>query len=214
MLIYPAQNLNTLIKLCREHGILIIADEVMTGFGRTGSLFACDQLEEKPDILCVSKGLTGGFLPLGLTVCREEIFNAFLSKDLFKALLHGHSYTANPLACAAALASLDLTLSETCTIQRDQIADSHSHFCSKWKGHPRLKRCEWIGTILVIEYDLGQSTSYCHPIRDRLYYFFLEKGITVRPLGNVLYILPPYCITCDELQYIYDQISWSIENRI
>lgn len=188
MILYSAADLNRLMKWCRERGILLIADEVMTGFGRTGPLFACEYIEEKPDIICLSKGITGGFLPLGVTACKEEIFEAFFDK----ALLHGHSYTANPLACASALASLDLLTQSN----RERISVCHKAFCQKWSGHPRLKRCESLGTLLVLEY---------YEIPD--VHFFISKGIFLRPLGNVLYVLPPYCIQEEELQYIYECIG-------
>lgn len=204
MVIYPAEGLNSLIKCCREHSVLTIADEVMTGFGRTGTLFACDQVSEKPDLICLSKGLTGGFLPLAITACREEIFTAFLTP--YPAFLHGHSYTGNPIACSSALASLDLLLEESCLIQRTAIAESHQRFCQAWQQHPKLKRCESLGTILALEYRSETS------LRDRLYNFFLNKGILIRPLGNVLYILPPYCIQLNELEYIYDQIIFTLED--
>jgi adenosylmethionine-8-amino-7-oxononanoate aminotransferase len=213
MIIYPADGLNNLIKCCREHNVLTIADEVMTGFGRTGTLFACQQLSEKPDLICLSKGLTGGFLPLGATACTENIFNAFLGDHLDQAFLHGHSYTANPLACSSALASLDLLLEETCSLQREMIASCHKVFCQKWRSHPKLKRCERIGTILALEYQ-AESSSYFQSMRDRLYHFFLSKGILLRPLGNVLYILPPYCIKPEELKLIYDQIILTLEGTL
>lgn len=205
MIIYPKEGLNNLIQCCREQNVLTIADEVMTGFGRTGTLFACEQLNETPDLICLSKGLTGGFLPLGATACTENIFNAFLGDHLNQAFLHGHSYTANPLACSSALASLDLLLENTCSTQREMIAESHKIFCQKWRSHPKLKRCESIGTILALEYQ-AETSSYFQSMRDRLYYFFLNKGILLRPLGNVLYILPPYCIKQEELTHIYDNI--------
>lgn len=211
MAIYPAEGLDALIKLCREHGVLIIADEVMTGFGRTGSLFACEYLSEKPDMICLSKGLTGGFLPLGATACKEFIFEAFLSPKFSKAFLHGHSYTANPLACSAALASFDLVTDEKCENQRKLIAESHFNFCAKWKHHPKLKRCESIGTILVLEYVSNEKSSYFHSFRDRLYHFFLDQEVLLRPLGNVVYVLPPYCISAKELNYIYDQLVSTLE---
>lgn len=213
MIIYPATGLNSLIKHCRQHHVLTIADEVMTGFGRTGTLFACEQLTERPDLICLSKGLTGGFLPLGVTACTEDIFNAFLGDHLHQAFLHGHSYTANPLACSSALASLDLLLEKTCFLQREMIAACHKEFCQKWQLHPKLKRCESVGTILVLEYQT-ESTSYFQSMRDRLYHFFLRKGILLRPLGNVLYMLPPYCIQAEEIQLIYDQIILTLEGDL
>jgi len=212
-MIYPSHGLDKLIQCCRQHHVLTIADEVMTGFGRTGTLFACQQLVETPDLICLSKGLTGGFLPLGATVCTEEIFNAFLSDRLSQAFLHGHPYTANPLACSSALSSLDLLLENSCLLQREMIRACHQDFCNQWGLHPKLKRCEHLGTILALEYQ-AESRSYFQSIRDRLYHFFLKKGILLRPLGNVLYILPPYCIQADELKFIYDQIIFTLEGDL
>ncbi len=205
MIITSANGIDDLIRTCKQNDVLTIADEVMTGFGRTGTLFACEQLREQPDLICLSKGITGGFLPLSATVCTERIFNAFLGDHLNQAFLHGHSYTANPLACASALASLDLLLDENCFIQRKMIAECHKEFCLNFRKHPKLKRCESLGTILVIEYQV-ENTSYFQPIRDKLYHFFLDKGTLLRPLGNVFYVMPPYCIQKQELQLIYNQI--------
>lgn len=185
----------------------------MTGFGRTGTLFACEQISEKPDLICLSKGLTGGFLPLGATVCTEEIYHAFLGDHLHQAFLHGHSYTANPLACSSALASLDLLLEKKCSWQREMITACHRAFCDKWQSHPRLVRCACLGTILALEYKTD-SSSYFQPIRDRLYDFFLSRGTLLRPLGNVLYVLPPYCIQPHELELIYAQIIVTLEEGL
>lgn len=213
MILYSGDALDRLIQCCKAHDVLTIADEVMTGFGRTGTLFACEQIHEKPDLICLSKGLTGGFLPLGATCCTEKIYNAFLGDHLHQAFLHGHSYTGNPLACSSALASLDLLLEKTCFEQRDMIAASHKAFSEKWRVHPKLKRCESLGTILALEYKT-ESTSYFQPIRDRLYDFFLKKGLLLRPLGNVLYVMPPYCIQADELEWIYSQIILTLEDDL
>lgn len=213
MILYPPEELNALLNCCKQQGVLTIADEVMTGFGRTGTLFACEQLTERPDLLCLSKGLTGGFLPLGATLCTEEIFRCFLSDHLQTAFLHGHSYTANPLACSSALASLDLLLEERCLLQRKKIEACHREFCTQWQLHPKLKRCESLGTLLVLEYRT-ESSSYFHALRDPLYQFFLSREILLRPLGNVLYLLPPYCIEEKELQFIYDQIALTLEGEL
>jgi adenosylmethionine-8-amino-7-oxononanoate aminotransferase len=213
MIIYPVEGLKSLVQRCEQYNVLTIADEVMTGFGRTGTLFACEKLEERLDFICLSKGLTGGFLPLGVTACSEKIFNAFLGEDLHQAFLHGHSYTANPLSCSSALASLDLLLEETCALQREMIAASHKAFCQRWEAHPKLKRCESLGTILVLEYQ-AESSSYFQPTREALYHFFLSRGLLLRPLGNVLYVLPPYCIQEKELQFIYDQITLTLEGAL
>ncbi|MDF2577887.1 MAG: adenosylmethionine-8-amino-7-oxononanoate aminotransferase [Chlamydiales bacterium] len=214
MLIYSAEILNELVKLCNEYNTLTIADEVMTGFGRTETLFACESLTEKIDIICLSKGLTGGFLPLGATICTQEIFEAFIGSNLSQAFLHGHSYTANPIACCSALASLDLLLTKKCDQQRKMIAQLHQGFCKEWKGHPLLKRCESLGTILALEYCAHDKYSYFQPLRDKLYHFFLAKGILLRPLGNVLYVLPPYCIQSHELDFIYNHIIQTLEGDL
>jgi adenosylmethionine---8-amino-7-oxononanoate aminotransferase len=213
MLIYPPEGLERLLRCCRQHGVLTIADEVMTGFGRTGPLFAMQQLQEHPDIICLSKGLTGGFLPLGVTACTQAVYAAFLGEHLQQALLHGHSYTANPLACSSALASLDLLVQPRCSAQRELIAACHRAFCARWSAHPKLQRCESLGTILALEYQAADS-SYFHVMRDRLYQFFLDRGLLLRPLGNVLYVMPPYCITQSELETVYAAIAQTLEDKI
>lgn len=213
MMMYSADGLNQLIQCCKDYDVLTIADEVMTGFGRTGTLFACDRLNQSPDLICLSKGITGGFLPLGATACTEKIYNAFLSNHLHQAFLHGHSYTANPLACSSGLASLDLLLHKDCSEQRKIIKDCHQNFCDQWGLHSKLKRCETLGTILALEYD-SESDSYFQSLRDCLYSFFLNKGILLRPLGNVLYILPPYCIQPDQLNFIYENIVLTLEGEL
>jgi len=212
MIVYQGQGLNRLMQYCKQHDVLTISDEVMTGFGRTGTLFAGDQIERKPDMICLSKGLTGGFLPLGAVACAEDIFNAFLGEKKH-VFLHGHSYTANPLSCVSALASLDLVLEPSCVNQREMIAASHRAFVKKWCFHPRLKRCESIGTILALEYQ-AEVSSYFHSIRDTLYQFFLDRGILLRPLGNVLYVMPPYCITAEQLQGVYEHIIFTLEGVV
>lgn len=206
MTIYPKEGLEPLMRACHEEGVITIADEVMTGFGRLGTLFACDSLSEKPDMICLSKGVTGGFLPLGVTACKEYIYEAFVSMDPTKSFLHGHTYTANPLACTAALANLDLLLTDECEKKREMITESHKAFCKKLAGHPKIYRCESIGTILVLEYVSDERNAYFHSLRDELYHFFLERNILLRPLGGVLYVMPPYCVSHEELQYVYDAI--------
>ncbi len=207
MNMYEAEFLDALIKECKKHGILTICDEVMTGFGRTGNYFASDYLEEQPDILCFSKGITGGTMALGATSCTNEIYSAFLSDDKLKTLFHGHSFTANPVACAAALASMDLLLQPATMENIQRITDSHSVFLKKVKGHPKLADARQTGTIIAFEWRTETGTSYFDSLRDKLYAFFLEAGIILRPLGNIVYIMPPYCITNDELSYIYSKIE-------
>ena len=211
MLMYEAAHLDELIAHCREVNILNIADEVMTGFGRTGKLFATDHLVNKPDIMCFSKGLTGGTMPLGLTTCTQKIFNAFLSEDKLKTLFHGHSFTANPVACSAALASFDLLMQPETMQNISRITQQHSAFKEKIQHHPKLKNVRQTGTILALEWQNHSNTSYFSDLRNQLYDFFLKKNIILRPLGNVLYILPPYCISPADLAYIYDQIELALE---
>lgn len=202
--------LDALINFCQDREILTIGDEVMTGFGRTGPLFVCQQLQNPPSIICLAKGLTGGMLPLAATVCQQPIFDAFFSLERQKAFLHGHSYFGNPLTCAAALASLDLLATENCQKQRQCIEQQHNAFCSNWQGHPNLQRIETIGTILAVEYR--REESYFRPFSGNLKQFFLEQGILVRPMGNVLHLMPPYCIKEEELDAIYQLIAFTLEN--
>lgn len=202
MLMYSADALEQYFRLCKQHNVLIIADEVMTGFGRTGPLFACDNIDTFPDIVCLSKGLTGGAMPLGVTATTQDIFDAFYDDDRTKMLYHGHSFTANPTICAAALASLDLLLMDSCTESRQRIANAHKEFTETIKDNELITDIRQTGTILAITLKTDNQ-SYHTNIRDSIYRFFLEKKIIMRPLGNVIYILPPYCITDDELGYVY-----------
>ena len=210
MLMYDADTLNSLIKLCQDSDIITIADEVMTGFGRTGKLFASDYLSIKPDIICLSKGITGGTMAFGVTACCEKIYTMFLSDDKLKTFFHGHSYTANPVACAASLASLELLLNNDCMDNIARIAHRHSLFVNKLHASYNIKSARSIGTIFAMEFETKEGTSYFNSLRDELYHFFLGKGIILRPLGNTIYIMPPYCISDADLTYIYD----SIESRI
>jgi adenosylmethionine-8-amino-7-oxononanoate aminotransferase len=210
MLMYEAQYLDKLMAHCRTEGILMIADEVFTGFGRTGMPFACNHVAEQPDIMCFSKGLTGGTMALGLTTCNQHIYDAFLSDDRLKTLFHGHSFTANPVACAAALASLDLFMELSTNENMKRIEEKHRQFGLKIKDHPKVKTIRQTGTIFAMEWETGSDTSYFNSLRDALYTYFLDAGIILRPLGNTVYILPPYCITDDELQYVYSKIEQAL----
>ncbi|MEY4538973.1 MAG: adenosylmethionine--8-amino-7-oxononanoate transaminase [Bacteroidota bacterium] len=223
MVMYEPEMLEQLISLAKENGVLTIADEIMTGFGRTGKLFATDYIETKPDILCLSKGLTGGAMALGVTSCTQEIYNAFLSEDRKKTLFHSHSFTANPLACTAGLASLDLLLTDETSSKILKINELHNKFIERMRyAHPENSISRSVshtpvpfndhnirikGTILAIEIQTAQETSYFNNIRDVAYQFFIEKGILIRPLGNVIYLLPPYCILEEDLTYIYDCVE-------
>lgn len=206
MRIYPAEILDRLLEIANKNTVITIADEVFTGFGRTGKLWACNYLNRPPDIMCFSKGITGGAMPLGATSCSEEIVDSFQSKDYLKTLYHGHSYTANPLACAAANASFKITMSKECQEAIRRISLSHKKFAEEVKASKKVAGVEFLGTILSINLKTEDLAGYTNNIREKLYPYFLEKNILLRPLGNVLYILPPYIITDSELETIYDAI--------
>jgi len=207
MIMYEPEPLNEILKICKAAEVLTIADEVMTGFGRTGKFFATDYISEKPDIMCLSKGLTGGTMAMGITTCTENIYNAFLSDDKTKTLFHGHSYTANPVACTAAIASLDLLEKNECWEKIKMIEEKHKSFYLKIKNNSKIKNIRQTGTIIAFELKTSESTSYINSLRDKVYDFFIDKGIILRPLGNIIYILPPYCISSEDLDFFYDSIE-------
>lgn len=206
MVMYTPDALNNLLRVCQQHNILLIADEVMTGFGRTGSTFASDFVEVKPDMVCLSKGLTGGTMALGVTSCNEKIYDAFLHDDKSKTFFHGHSYTANPVACAAGLASMDLLLQPETQESINRISQRHATFAASIKQLPKVQQVRQQGTILAIEFE-DTATSYFSNLRDTLYNFAMEQGVILRPLGNIIYIIPPYCITDEQLDKVYQTIS-------
>ncbi|MFN8116580.1 MAG: adenosylmethionine--8-amino-7-oxononanoate transaminase [Bacteroidia bacterium] len=207
MLMYEAKYLDELIALCRENKVICIADEVMTGFGRTGEFFASNYLKNKPDIICLSKGLTGGYMPLGVTSCAQFIYNSCVNDDKTKTFFHGHSYTANPTACSAGLASLDLMERDETWSQIRMISSANQEFASKIKHHPKLKEVRVKGTILALEINTEEHTHYLNNASENIATYFLKKGIIVRPLGNILYLIPPYCITESELKGVFKAIS-------
>jgi adenosylmethionine---8-amino-7-oxononanoate aminotransferase len=207
MRIYSAELLDDLIRIAQSKGIICIADEVMTGFGRTGKLFATDHLENDPDIMCLSKGLTGGTMAMGITACNYKIVQAFESNELSKALLHGHSYTGNPIACAAANASFDLLIDDACTNAREMINKNHLKFKQKLVLSGMVDNVRILGTILAFDIRVSEATSYDNEIRKKIFPYFLKKNILLRPLGNVIYIMPPYIITKAQLEEVYEAIS-------
>ena len=213
MIMYEAEFLEPILLRCKKDDIILIADEIFTGFGRTGKMFACNYLKNaEPDIVCISKGLTGGFLPMGITACKTFIYQAFLSDDRTKTFFHGHSYTANPLACAAANASLDLFTNETFE-KINQINSFHLQFKSEIDSFVQVKNCRITGTVLAIELKTKDHTSYFNSERDAIYNYFIKKGLLMRPLGNVIYLVPPYCITEEELNFVYAEIKNFLINR-
>ena len=211
MLMYSPDLLDQLMALCKKYSALCIADEVMTGFGRTGKLFATLHCQETPDIIALSKGLTGGMLPMALTTCTEAIYQAFYADDKMKALYHGHSFTGNPLGCAVALASLDLLLSAETQGNIERVQKRQADFLSKINNHPQVQNARQTGTILAIEFKTDMQSGYFNNLRDRLYRFFLQRGLILRPLGNVVYVLPPYCITDPQLDQVYTALEAALD---
>jgi len=206
MRMYDASWLDKLVAIAQKHQVLVIFDEVMTAWGRTGKLFAMDHCVLKPDIVCLSKGLTGGVLPLGLTVATEQIFQAFLDREKSKAFLHGHSFTGNAIACAAACASLDIFEQEGTWQNISRIANFYQDKFSEFENHPAIESVRMIGTILAIDLKTGEGNTYFSSIRDQAYDFFLQNGLLMRPLGNVIFLNPPYCITDEQLHFSYLKI--------
>lgn len=208
MRVWSADVLRRIRELTAAEGIPLIADEVLTGFGRTGPLFACERAGVAPDIICLSKGLTGGFLPLGATAAREEIFAAFLSPDRQQTLFHGHSFTGNPIACAAARANLAL-LDAACEARRAVIERAHHEQLARLAARYPVRAPRVLGTVAAFE--LEGSGSYLDPIGPALGAFALREGVLLRPLGNVVYLLPPFCATPDEIASVYDVITHFLE---
>lgn len=207
MMMYDELHLDELLNICNQNKVITIADEVMTGFGRTGKFFASDYLKNKPDIICLSKGLTGGYLPLGVTACSKFIHDAFLSEDKTKTFFHGHSYTANATSCSAALASLDLMESNETWNQIEMISASHQHFKVKMTSSVKLKDLRVKGTVMAFELKTEEHTHYLNNASETIGEFFLNRGIILRPLGNIFYIIPPYIITKAQLENIYTAIE-------
>src|SRR5579864_1412772 len=202
MIVWPAEFVAGVRRLCDQYKTLLIADEVLTGFGRTGKMFACEHAAITPDIICLSKALTAGYLPLGATVTTTAIYDAFLSEDRAKTFFHGHSYTANPLACAVALASLDLFRDEAvlANVSRLEQQLRAGFEPLRARGDVRV-----IGGVAAVELA-SDKPGYLDQTGPRLAAAFLERGLLLRPLGNVVYFMPPYCITESETAWALEQI--------
>ena len=206
MLMYPAAVLGEMQRICAAHQVLFIADEVMTGWGRTGTLFACEQAGITPDIACYSKGLTGGSLPLAVTVCRAEIFAAHYSADRRRTFFHSSSYTANPIACAAALANLDVWQGEPVAARVAGLAAMQEAQLHRFRDDPRFENVRRAGTIAALDLKASDA-GYLADIGPRLQAFFRARDLVLRPLGNTIYVLPPYCVTQADLDAIYGAIA-------
>ncbi|NNK20675.1 MAG: adenosylmethionine--8-amino-7-oxononanoate transaminase [Flavobacteriaceae bacterium] len=209
MKMHKPEHLNRILELLKSHSVLTIADEVMTGFGKTGSYFASDQLSIKPDIICLSKALTAGLLPMAITSCSKEIYDAFYDDEIAKGFFHGHTYTANPLACTAALSALNLLQTEAMQNNISRITSRHQQFNETIKNHPKVSETRQIGVIFAL--DLKIEMSRYGTLRDRLYDHFMENGVFLRPLGKTIYILPPYVISDAQLDKVYKAVSGALD---
>ncbi len=206
MKVYPAATLAELKRIAERHGTLLIADEVMTGWGRTGTRFAYEQAGIAPDILCTSKGLTGGALPLAATLSTAPIFDAHLSRDRRRTFFHSSSYTANPIACAAALANLDIWKTEPVADRIAALASRQRQNLKRFEADPRFRDIRQSGTIAALDLNVP-TQGYLSDIGPRLRAFFRNRKLLIRPLGNVIYLMPPYCVTEADLDRAYDAID-------
>ncbi len=224
MRVYPPEVLKSLAGLCKRYGSLLIADEVMTGFGRTGSMFACDQAGITPDLMCLSKGITGGFLPMGVTMTSGDIYNAFYHDDRSKQFFHSTSFTGNPLSCAAANATLEIWEEEPVMERIQNIAAMHEKAAEKFRADKNVSDVRTKGTIFALDISPPESppqaggesaakegTDYLSNLGVTLYNYFLSHDVLLRPIGNTVYILPPYCIKPEDLESIYDRIHRSLD---
>lgn len=210
MLIYPPEVLRALAIICRRNGALLIADEVMTGFGRTGTPFACKQAGISPDILCLAKGLTGGSLPLAATLCTPEIFDAHYSTDRSRTFFHSSSFTANPIACAAARANLEIWRDEPVMARVAALGAMQEERLDRFRSDSRFENVRRLGTIAALDLKVSDP-GYLAGVAPELTQFFQARGVLLRPLGNTVYIMPPYCITAAELDLVYDAVAEAAE---
>lgn len=213
MIVHPVEFLRKVRAFCTKNDVLLVADEVLTGFGRTGKMFACDLAGVTPDLMCLSKGITGGFLPMGVTLCTDRVEAAFRSENRLHTFYHGHSYTGNALACAAANASLQIFEDEPVFDRISTIARIHAERLALLGELHQVGETRQIGTIGAVELR-AEDAGYLSAMRPKLYQFFLERGVLLRPLGNVVYVLPPYVITPNELHRVYDVIQEAIQTLL
>ena len=212
MRMYAPEILDELIQICRDHKVLTIADEVMTGFGKTGKTFACDYLKQMPDMICLSKALTGGTIPLSVTTTTKAIYDAFYSDDISKALFHGHTFMANPTGCAIALESLKILAEEEMQANLKRIQNRHVAFAAKMDKYPKVARTRTLGVIMALDLKVPDTGEYYGAIRNELYRFYIAHGVILRPVYHTIYILPPYIITDKQLDRVYEVVEESIEH--
>ncbi|MGS2740680.1 adenosylmethionine--8-amino-7-oxononanoate transaminase [Sinomicrobium sp. M5D2P17] len=209
MKMHDADGLNDLIAICKEHEVITIADEVMTGFGKTGRNFASEYMDNLPDIISMSKALTAGMLPMAITSCTQAVYDAFYSDEISKGLFHGHTYSANPVACSVALAGMELLRSEEMQKNIKRVIGAHREFDEKICKHPKIASTRQLGVIYAM--DLKVQMERYGDLRDRLFRFFMDNGVFLRPLGSTIYILAPYIVTDEQLQKIYGTIERALD---
>jgi len=209
MKMYDGEFLDEILAIFKQNDVLAIADEVMTGFGKTGKHFASDHLKQQPDIICLAKSLTGGLVPMAITACTKKVYDAFLSDELTKGFFHGHTYTANPIGCSAALACIELLQTKEIQNNIDRIIKAHQEFDKRIKTHQRVLQTRQLGIIYAL--DLNIEMDRYGDLRNRLFNFFMDKGVCLRPLGNTIYILAPFVISESELEHIYKAIEQALD---
>lgn len=207
MLMYSAQALRQMAEICATHDVLLIADEVMTGWGRTGTLFACRQAGITPDILCTAKGLTGGSVPLAATLARTRIFDAHVSDERARMFFHSSSFTANPVSCAAAAANIAIWESEDVAARIAAVGDGMATALDRLAAHPALENPRRVGVIAGVDLRVDDGGGYLSDVAPALRALFLERGLLLRPLGNTIYAMPPYCVTPAQIDHVFDAIG-------
>jgi len=210
MQIHLAEHLNQLLTITKRNNVLNIADEVMTGFGKTGTHFASDQISIKPDIICLSKSLTAGVAPMAITSCTQNIYDAFFDDEITKGFFHGHTYSANPLTCTAALAGIELLTSDEMQANIKRISHKHQSFEQRIQKHAKVNTTRQLGVIFALELKI--ETDRYGSLRDKMFNYFMERGVFLRPLGNVIYILPPFIISDAQLDKIYSTIEEGLDH--
>lgn len=210
MIVHPVEFLQRVRQMCTEFGVLLIDDEVLTGFGRCGRMFAGELAGVVPDLMCLSKGLTGGVLPMAATICTDEIHQSFMGSDSSRTFWHGHSYTGNPIAAAAGVASLKIFEREPVFERIAMITKIHCERLAAIREHPAAGDVRSIGTMAAVELK-ADDPGYFSSVRPQLYDFFIKSGVLLRPLGNVIYILPPYVISSAELNFIHDKVGEALD---
>ena len=209
MRMHAPEHLNDILKVCKANSVLCIADEVMTGFGKTGKYFASEYINEQPDIIALSKALTAGFVPMAITTCTQQIYDAFLDDSVGKAFFHAHTYTANPIACSVALAGIELLKSEEIQKNIKMISEAHKTFDSKIKSHSKVESTRQLGVIYALDLDIDMER-YGNK-RYEIFNTLMKNGVCLRPLGKTIYILPPYVITKTQLEKVYNAIEQVLE---